>query len=76
MSFTARADAAFYTNFRLQIIGNEGFRPTVYQPGDHVPTIGYGYTFVRRGARNLWGIYEGLAADLAAIVSESAFRAK
>jgi hypothetical protein len=47
MPFTPRNDANFYSNYRLQIHGNEGGSATIYQPNDHVPTIGYGYTFIR-----------------------------
>ncbi|MGE3891540.1 MAG: hypothetical protein AB7F79_08065 [Steroidobacteraceae bacterium] len=65
MSFVARNDGEFYSNFRTQILGNEGAVATVYQPNDHVPTIGYGYTFIRLG--QVWGLYENLDADLAAI---------
>lgn len=71
MTLSVRNDGSFYANFRLQIIGNENAVATVYQPNDHVPTIGYGYTFIRLGRDALgnptWALYENLNSDMAAI---------
>ncbi len=52
---------------RLMILGAEGFNPQPTNVGDHTITYGYGYTFIRRGSNNQWGICENLTVDLAAI---------
>jgi RTX calcium-binding nonapeptide repeat (4 copies) len=68
MSFTPRIDSDFYGNARRFIKGNEGVKPNVYNPGDHVPTLGYGYAMVVRGAGNIWTVDTNiLQADFTAI---------
>jgi hypothetical protein len=68
MPFTPRLRANYFTALRQLVRGNEAFRAVVYQPQDHVPTIGYGFTFVRLGS-NGWTPYEAvqLNGDMAAI---------
>ena len=35
--------------------------------GDHTVTLGFGFTFIRRGTNNAWNVLDSLTADLATI---------
>ena len=70
MPFTPRVlnSNIFLQEARQIIRSGEGeLIPTAKDVGDHTATIGYGYTFVRKGKGNSWNVFNKVVEDMLAI---------
>lgn len=70
MPFTPRiVTETVYQDYVRTLIkkGEGGPLYEVTEVGDHTATIGWGYTFVRKGSETSWGVVGSVIADMLAI---------